>query len=64
MDRAQVTLLALLDVGGLAIDSVYRDTLIHRLLVSFSISGKLLDWLRFFNGGCPELSLGPLGLLG
>ena len=42
-----VTLLALFDVCA-AFDTVDHDILINRLLVSFGISGKPLDWLHFF----------------
>jgi hypothetical protein len=50
MDRAQVTLLALFDVSA-AFYTVDHDILLHRLLVSFGISGKLLDWLSSFLNG-------------
>src|ERR1043165_9093929 len=50
MDGAQVTLLALFDVSA-AFDTVDHDILINRLLVSFGISGKPLDWLHSFLNG-------------
>lgn len=50
MDRAHVTLLALFDVS-VAFDTVDQNILIHHLLVSFGISGKMpIGFALFWMG--------------
>src|SRR3984885_8230076 len=50
IDRSQVTLLALYDVSA-AFDTVDHDILLHRLSVSFGITGLPLYWLTSYLAG-------------
>ena len=50
MDENNVTLLGLLDLST-AFDTVDHDILLHRLNLSFGISGPVLKWLESFVRG-------------
>src|ERR1700735_2971972 len=49
IDRSQLTLLALFDVGA-AFDTVDHEILLERLDKSFGLSGAVLSWLKSFLG--------------
>ena len=49
IDRSQLTLLALFDVGA-AFDTVDHEILLERLDKSFGLSGTMLSWLKSFLG--------------
>ena len=50
MDEGNITLLGLLDLSA-AFDTVDHDILLHRLNLSFGISGPVLKWLESFVRG-------------
>ena len=52
-DTRQVTLLGLLDLSA-AFDCVDHDLLLHRLQLSFGLTGVVLEWIRSFLTDCTQ----------